>query len=268
MTAIKMHPSELAYAFSYSKTGAVIGWGRDPFQPTTEADGDAKDWFARGAARLLSAGRLVEKPGEGVTFTDEMTSTILALADPVVVFLAERKAGDGLRRLTVHVTKDAVIGMTHSPDGMFELIRYADIAAAATACSGFLGAAGTPIKAGPRIDTTEAALTEIHGLATAGETALASEKLVALGATEEDAASIVKAMAEPVAAGVLSILYCSGNVATNAQPFSVMTNAKDETWILFPPASLQGPRVLEQSSVPALTGRVLVSLAARLRIAA
>ena len=268
MTLIRMHPSELAYAFSYSKTVDVVGWGRDPFLPTAEADGDPKDWYPEGEARLSAAGRLTGTPDKGANFTDEVTSAVLALADPVLVLLAERKEGDGLRRLTVHVAKDTILGMTRSSDGMFELTRYADLTAAAAACVGFMGAAHTPIQAGTRIDTNQEALTEVHQLATTGQTDAATSNLVKLGAIEEDAASIVRAMAEPTASGVLSVLYCADNIACSAEPFSVMTNADNETWILFPPASLQGPMVLERSSVSALTARVLVGVAARLQIAA
>jgi len=268
MTTIRIHPSELAYAFSYSETVDVIGWGRDPFLPTTQADGDPKNWYADGAARLAAAGRLTGTSDNDLNFTDEMTSIVLALADPALVLLAERKEGDGLRRLTVHMAKDTVLGMSRSPDGMFELTHYADLTAATIACVGFLGAARAPAPEAVRIDSTQEALAEVHHLATTGQADQAITNMVSLGASEQDAASIQKAMAEPTAAGVLSLLFCSGNVAKNAKPFSVMTNADDETWVLFPPASLEGPRVIERSSVSALTARVLVEVATWLRLTA
>ena len=268
MTTIRIHPSELAYAFSYSETVDVIGWGRDPFLPTTEADGDPKEWYANGAARLSAAGRLTGTSDEDLNFTDEMTAIILTLADPALVLLAERKEGDGLRRLTIHSAKDTVLGMTHSPDGMFELTHYADLTAATLACVGFLGVARSPSQAGERIDTSQEALTEVHRLATAGKTDSAIANLVTLGATAPAATSIISAMTEPTAAGMLSLLFCSGNVAGSAKPYSVMTNADDETWILFPPASLECPMVIERSSIPALAGRVMVEVAAWLQIAA
>ena len=268
MTTIKMHPSELAYAFSYSNTVDIVGWGRDPFLPTSEADGDPKDWYAGGAARLSAAGRLTGTSDKDLNFTDEIVSVVLALANPTLVLLAERKEGDGLRRLTVHMAKDTILGMTHNPDGMFELTHYADLMAATVACVGFLGAARSPSQAGARIDSNQEALQQVHQLATTGQADPAIASLVALGATEADAVSIQRAMAEPMAAGMLSILYCSGNIAQNARPFSVMTNAEDETWILFPPASLEGPMVIERSSVSALTARVLVEVATWLRVTA
>lgn len=266
MTTIRIHPSELAYAFSYSETVDVIGWGRDPFLPTSEADGDPKNWYADGAARLSAAGRLIGTSDKDLNFTDELTSIVLALANPALVLLAERKEGDGLRRLTIHMAKDTVLGMSQHPDGMFELTRYADLTAATIACVGFLGVARAPSQAGARIDSNQEALADVHKLATSGNTDQASANLVELGASEQDAASILQAMAEPTAAGVLSILFCSQNVARNAKPFSVMTNAADETWILFPPASLEGPMVIERSSVSALTARVLVEVATWLRL--
>lgn len=268
MTTIKMHPSELAYAFSYSETVDIVGWGRDPFLPTTQADGDPKNWYADGAARSLASGHLVESADDGVNFTDEVTAAVLAIVDPSLVLLVERKAGEGLRRLTVHLSNDAIVGMTRDADGLFELVRYADLTAAVVACVGFVGASLTPTQARGRIDTTQKALSEVHQLASAGEMEPASASLLALGASAEDASSITQAMANPAASGVVSVLYCSDNVAQLAEPFSVMTNEAGDTWIIFPPASLEGPMVLEQSSVPALAGRILVGVAARAKAAA
>ncbi len=266
MTTIKMHPSELAYAFSYSETVDIIGWGRDPFLPTTQADGDPKAWYADGAARLSAAGRLVETPDKGLNFTEELTAGVLALVDPALVLLVERKEGKGLRRLTIHMGHDTVLGMSHTPDGMFELTRYADLTAATAACVGFLGAARMPVQAGARIESTQDALKEVHQLATSGQSDKAIANLVKLGASAPDAASIQRAIAEPSAAGVLSLLFCSDNVARSAKPFSVMTAPEDETWILFPPASLEGPMVIERSSVSALTARVMIEVAIWLRL--
>ncbi|MBL1436811.1 MAG: hypothetical protein COB08_011525 [Rhodobacteraceae bacterium] len=266
MTTIRIHPSELAYAFSYSSTVDVVGWGRDPFLPSTEADGDPKEWYANGAARLSAAGRLTGTSDKDLNFTDEMTADVLALVDPVLVLLAERKEGDGLQRLTIHMKKDTVLGMMHTPDGMFELTHYADLTAAVVACVGFLGAARAPVQAGTRIDSNQEALQKVHQLATTGQNESAIASLVELGATEQDAASILQAMAKPTAAGMLSILYCTNNIAQTARPYSVMTTAEDETWILFPPASLEGPMVLERSSVSALTARVLIEVATWLKI--
>ena len=268
MTSIRMHPSELAYAFSYSKAVDVVGWGRDPFLPSTEADGDPKRWYADGAARMAEAGHLIETPDNGLNFSEPVTEAVLALADPAVVLLAERKAGDGLRRMTVHMAKDTVLGITQNPDGMFELTRYADLTAAAAACAGFLGVARTPPHSDARVETDRDAMNKVRDLVIAGQVEAASSKLVELGVSDDDARSIVSSMAEPVASGVMSVLYCSDNSALHGEPFSVMTNADNQTWILVLPANLDGPMIIERSSVSALAARVTVSVAARLKLAA
>ncbi|MEM9343858.1 MAG: hypothetical protein AAGA87_12510 [Pseudomonadota bacterium] len=261
MTSLHMHPAELAYAFSYSKTVDVVGWGSDPFQPS---EVEKEEWYARGAARLLEIERLIDTE-EGRRFTEGVTSAVLALADPMVVLLAERKVGDGLRRMTVHLTDDVILGMTRDKSGMFDLVQYADLAAAVAACAGFVGAALDPDQAGARIDTTQEALAGIKAQAASGDTDAAAGSLTALGASPEDAASITRALAKPVAAGMLSILHCSANTTLHAEPYSVLTNAEHQTWAVFPLGSLKGPMVVEHSSVPALTARILVSVAARLR---
>ena len=223
--------------------------------------------WMRGAVRLKAAGGLVGTPEEGLNFADTLTEIILALVDPTLVLLVERKAGKGLRRMTVHFANNVAIGMIRRPDGMFEVVRYGELTAAAVACTGYLGAALLPVEAGTRLESDAASMKELRALATAGETETALAKLEELGANAEDAESILRAMAEPAAAGMLSVLYCANNVALNAQPFSVMTTAERETWILFPQGSLNGPMVIERSSVQALAGRVVVSVAAQLKIA-
>lgn len=261
MTPIKMHPCELAYAFSYAEVSEIIGWGQAPFMPDAQKGDDAKNWYADGAARLTAANRLVETEN-GLNFTEDLAADILALVDPAIVLIAERKHGKGLRRFTVHMANDTLIGMTLDSDGLFELTGYADLTAATAACVGFLGAARRPVHAGTRVETSEAALADVHSLARNGQLEDAIAALHRLGATLNDARSIVQAMAAPRASGMLSLLYCTENVARTARPFSVMTNTDCETWILFPPASLEGPMIVERSSVPALTARVLVNVAA------
>lgn len=266
MTSLLLHPKELAYAFSYSKTLDVIGWGRDPFLP--EGKGDLAAWYNDGAARLHAEGHLIGTPDTGTDFSADFSTAVLALADPTVVLLAQRKEGAGLRRMTVHVAGETVLAMTQRTDGMFELTRYADMTAAAVACSGFLGAALKPDTAGTRVESDRETLSTLHQQATGGQTDGAHAQLVQMDVSEQDAASILQAFSMPAVAGTLSVFYCADNVALNAQAFSVMTTQQDETWIMFTPASPTGPMVLERSSIPALSGRVLMGVAARLRLAA
>lgn len=267
MTTVRLHPSELAYAFSHAGVADIIGWGRAPFLPDGTEDGDPKAWYADGAARMAAADRLIEAAGKGLTFTPQITQSVLALVDPALVLMAERKEGAGLRRLTVHVAGDTLVGLMRRTDGTFELTRYADLTAATAACVGFLGAAPRPVTAGARIDATQEALTEAAALAKAGQDDAAQAALVGLGTSDGDAASVVQAIVAPKAAGTLSVFYCADNTARSAEAFSVMTTAQDETWIIFAPASLRGPMVLERSSASALAGRVVISVAARQRIA-
>lgn len=260
MATIDLHPSELAYAFSYSKTEDVIGWGAEPFLP----EGDPADWYRQGEERLVAAGRLAGEPDEGLTFTDDMTSAVLALADPGIVLLAQRKEGDGVRTLTVHAAGDDLVGLTRRPDGTFELSRYADLTAGAGACASFVGAALPPLDSEARIETNHQVLSKLDQLADAGQVDKVVAALVKLGASDTDAKSAILALARPKASGVLSVLYCGNNQVQDAETFSVMTNAHDHTWIVFPPASLDGPMILERSSVGALTARVAVGVAARM----
>lgn len=267
MTALLLHPSELAYGFANSRTEEIIGWGKAPFLPKGPDDGDFDAWVDMGAKRLIAAGGMTRTPEEGFTLAEALTEIILALVDPTLVLLVERKAGEGMRRMTVHLANNDAFGMTRRPDGMFEVVRYAELTAAAVASAGYLGAAMSPVEAGTRLESDAATMKDVRNLATGGQTDDALAKLTELGASAEDAASILKAMAEPAASGMLSVLYCANNVALNAQPFSVMTNADRETWILFPQGSLNGPMVLERSSVQALSGRVIVGVAAQLKLA-
>ena len=140
MSTIEIHPSELAYAFSYARTTNILGWGQDPFLPSGEKDGDPKNWLSDGEARLLEAQRLTGDPETGLNFTDEITSAIMALIDPTLVLQAERKEGDGLRRFTVHAKGGDYFGMSRRSDGTFSMTRYADLTAAAAACASFVGA--------------------------------------------------------------------------------------------------------------------------------
>ncbi len=266
MAAIEIHPSELAYAFSYTKTAEVIGWGREPFLPAGNGAGDPAGWYSEGEERLLAAGRLVGRPETGLNFTEEMTSALLALVNPGLVLLAQRKAEGGLSTLTVHAAGDAFTGLTRRTDGAFELTRYAELTAAAAACASFVGASLAPLETEARVEANHQVLEKLRELSDAGQADKVIAALVKLGARETDAKSAVLALARPSAAGVLSVLYCANNVVEDVEAFSVLTNALDHTWILFPPASLEGPMILERSSVSALAARVGVGVAARLSV--
>ena len=267
MTAINLHPSELAYALSYARAGAAIGWGSAPFLPSSPADGDPATWLSRGEARLVDAGRLVGTPATGLNFTPEMTAAVLALVDPRVVLLAQRKAGDGLRSLTVHVSGGDMIGLSRDVDGVFSMTRYADLTAAAAACAAFVGAAtrstGNPVA---RIEADQATLADLRRMATSGAIDAVAAALVARGASPEDATAAAHALGRPQAEGVLSVLYCRNAAVEDVETFSVVTDPADRTWIVFPPAGVDGPVVLEGSSVAGLAARVAVGIAARLGV--
>lgn len=267
MSAITFHPSELAYAFTFSRTQEVIGWGPAPFQAPQGTP--LADWYGEGAKRLVAAGHMVPNEAKGADLTVPVTSAILALANPSLVLLAERKEGEnGLRRLTVHVGDDGTWGMTRTPEGDFEMVLYADLTAAAVAAAGFLGAALSPAEAGARFEAPQETFQDIHRHAKAGDSAAATSQLAALGASAEEAAAVIDAMTSPQASGILSALYCADNVARTAEAYSVMTNSAGQTWVLFPPASLRSPMVLEHSSVPALAGRININVVARIQSAA
>ncbi|MFN3972145.1 MAG: hypothetical protein ACK4GO_13320 [Gemmobacter sp.] len=262
--SIDVHPSEFAYAFAFARAEEVIGWGSDPFRPTGEVDGAQGDWLTMGEARLTTEGRLVGTPDTGLNFTDEMASAVLALVNPSIVMLAQRKAGDGVQTMTVHIADDVLIGLTRNTEGMFEMERYADLAAAAGACAGFVGADLLPLASEARIESDRETLTGLIRLARDGQTDRVAAELVRLGISGADAASATRALAAPAVAGVVSVLYCQGNAVVDVETFSVMTSDEDQTWIMFPPASLEGPMILERSSAAALTARVAVGIVARI----
>ncbi|MFL4472164.1 hypothetical protein ACERZ8_20600 [Tateyamaria armeniaca] len=260
MAPIHIHPSELAYAFAYAKVSNIIGWGDAPFLPD---DPDAmSEWVKEGGERLQASGRLFGDPDQGLNFTDEMTAAVLALVNPTIVLTSERKAGDDVQRLTVHVSGSDFVGLIQRGDGMFEMTRYADFTAAAGACAAFVGATLDRLEAEARIETDHKTLATLHGSAGSRRDDVVAA-MVKLGLSDPDAGSAADAFAAPSTAGVLSVLYCAGNAVQEAEPLTVMTNADKDTWIIFPLAGLDGPMVLERSSVAALTARVSVTTAAR-----
>lgn len=267
MAAIVLHPSELGYAFSYARADGIIGWGKEPFLPAGAEDGDAADWFAGGEQRMVAAGRLTGTPELGLNFTDDMTGAILALVEPGIVLLAQRKTGDGVRTQTVHARGADLVGLTHQRDGLFELTRYANLTAAAVACAGFAGAAAAPAGPDAQMQMNYETTNEVKRLIGGGRTDEAVAVLTGLGAARTAADSAVLALASPTAAGALSVLYCQNNRIEDTDTFSVLTSARGETWILFSPSGASGPVVLERSSVASLTARVTIGAAARLSVA-
>lgn len=259
-----VHPSELAYAFSYARVEAVIGWGSAPFLPPDGADGALAEWYAEGAERLLAAGRLTGDPEAGLTVSDEMTAAVLALADPGLVLLSQRKAGEEVRTLTVHGRGGDYFGLTLRPEGLFELTRYGDLTAAAGAAAGFVGATLTPPREACRIEANRAVFARLGELSRNGEGDRVATALQRLGADEAAAQSAASALARPAAAGVLSVLYCANAEVQDAEAYTVATSAGDESWVLFAPADPDGSMLLERSSAADLTARVAVGVAARL----
>ena len=76
--------------------------------------------------------------------------------------------------------------------------------------------------------------------------------------------SAVAAFAKPAVSGVVSVMYCAGNVAQDVETYAALTNDAGESWVAFPPATSAGPFVLERTSVSALTARILVAVSARM----
>ncbi|MEO1599978.1 MAG: hypothetical protein AAFU49_05800 [Pseudomonadota bacterium] len=264
MAAIELHPSELAYAFAYMRTEEVIGWGMEPFLPPEEAD--ASGWLAEGEARLLAAGRLSGVPEDGLAMEEALVTAFLALADPGIVLMGQRREGEGVQTLTVHARGEAFIGLALNRDGMVEMTRYEDLTAGAGACASFTGVALAPLEDETRIEAKQAVLARLRDLAAAGEAEKVVAALMRLGAEDGAARSAHAALSDPAMAGVLSVLYCAKNTVEDAETFSVLTTAAEESWVLFAPADLEGPMILERSSVAALTARVAVRVASRFAV--
>ena len=257
-----VHPSELAYAFAYARTEAVIGWNDAVWQPTEDTAQAREDWLKGGEAKLVEAGRLTGDPETGLNFTDEMSSLVLALANPSLVLLAERKSDGGVRKMTVHASGDDVYAMSRRQDGGLDVTRHADLMAAAGACAGFVGASLDPIADGPRVEATDAVFAKIQQ-AGAVQPQKAGDALQKLGLADAAARSAIQALVSPAASGVLSTFYCANNAVQDAEVLTVLTNSDDETWLLHFPADAEGPMVLEQSSASGLIARVVVEIAAR-----
>lgn len=268
MSEQDLHPSELAYVFSWSKTEALVGWGSGPFKPDSDGPEALSEWLTQGAARLQARGHLVPDKDGVFTFDEAFTAGMLALIDPTIVLCAERKDGAAVRRLTVHMADERIIGLMLRQDGFFDVTRYADLTAATAACAAFVGASLEKAQSDARIDTPMSFLSMLQDYTRTGKAKSAARALIEVGLSTRDAASATRALAEPVAAGMLKVFYCAGNEAKDVEVYNIRTNAENESWALFPPASLKAPVTLEASSLSELAARVSVAIVARMAIAA
>jgi hypothetical protein len=267
MDATRLHPAEFAYAFDKARAASIVGWDTGAFLPAA-TDPAPENWLNLGADLLRAAGRLTGTPEAGLNFTEAMSAAILALVDPGFVFLAQRKDGGTLRRMTVHARGADYVGLAQGPDRLFSLTRFAEMTAAAAACAAFAGAAVAPRGTDARVETDPAALSALAARARAGEGGALIPPLEGLGLSRRDAASVQSAISAPAAAGVLSVFYCAGGVARGSENFTVMTNAEGQSWIVFATGGPVSSAVLEASSVGALAARVAVGVAAKLSKAA
>lgn len=258
------HPSELAYLLSYESVDTVIGWGPSPFAPPK----GGKDAFYEGAiARLTKAMRLLpgKQPGR-YRFSDEAKLISGALADPQIVIVTNRKERDGIHILTHHVKGETIVELSLGKDGNFHILEYPTLAGPAGAAAAFVGATANPVSAPVRIEASQKILANLKSLAKTGQSDAGVSVLKKLGADDAAARSIMEAFRASVASGVVSVMYCAGNVAHDAETYAVFTNQSGQSWVAFPPASIEGPVVLETTSVGALAGRILVAISARMVI--
>ncbi|HMO07104.1 MAG TPA: hypothetical protein PKD10_05575 [Paracoccaceae bacterium] len=263
MATIDIHPSEIAYGFSYARVSDVVGWGIGPFLPPTPEDGPLDAWLIGGEDRLIAAGRLTGAREAGLHLDASLTAAILALAAPEVVLLAQRKAGKGMRKMTVHCAGDDFIGLMLRGDGMFEMTRYADLVAASGACAGFVGAGIDPQESEARVETDAAGMARVMERARSGDTGGTALMLGRMGLGAVDAQSAAQALVAPAASGVVSAMYCRMNAVVDVETYSVLTDGEDRTWVIFAPAGAEGPTILELSSASGLTARVAVGVVAR-----
>lgn len=253
------HPAELATVLSYMRVNAVIGWG--PLAPEENSDAFYED----GTRRLQLAKRLLPGKQEGRYRFAEATSRIAAtLGDPQIVLLTQRREGAGARIMTHHTRGTNVVELSKGTDGNFQVVEHEALAGAGGAAAAFVGASASAVETPARIETDRATFEHFQSEAKHGSEKAAQECLVKLGATEAEARSAVSAFRAPTACGVISIMYCVGNATVDAEAYAVFTNAADESWVAFPPASADGPMVLERTSLGALTARILVTVAAKM----
>lgn len=256
------HPAELAYLFSYLRVQGIMGWGAEPFAPPK---GGADAFYGDGLARLQRNKRLV--PGKQAgrhRFADATSRLGATLADPQIVLGTHRREKDAARQLTHYVAGTHVVELSRGMDGNFQVVEYPSLAGAAGAAAAFVGAADQPVAAAVRLEANAKVFARIKALAKQGKSQLAIPALTQLGADKDTARSIASAFGQPAASGVVNVMYCSGNVAQDVEPYAVLTNQANESWLTFPPATADGPVVLERTSVSALAARILVGVSARL----
>jgi hypothetical protein len=261
-TATSYHPTELAYLFSYLRVQGILGWGAEPFTPPR---GQEDAFYGEGRDRLLRNQRILpgKQPGRH-RFADATAKLGAKLSDPQIVLVTHRREQDSARVLTHHVHGAHVVEMSLGTDGTFQVVEYPTLAGAAGAAAAFVGATDQPVETSVRIEANAKVFERMKELTREGKAQLAIAALTQLGADEAAARSAASAFAQPAASGVVSVMYCSGNVAQDVEPFAVVTNSADESWLTFPPAMADGPVVLEQTSVGALTARILVGVSAKL----
>jgi hypothetical protein len=157
--------------------------------------------------------------------------------------------------------------MSQDKDSMFRILFYETLAGPAGAASAFVGASTRPSTIEPRpvrLEADQKKFDRIKQLARKGSGKEAIPEIEDLGADDDAASSLVAALRKPAASGVISVMYCAGNMVQDTETYAVVTNGSDESWVFFPPASAQGPVVCEQTSVSSLTARILVAISTRL----
>src|SRR5262245_15200945 len=261
-TANSYHPAELAYLFSYLRVQGIIGWGADPFTPPR---GQEDAFYGEGRDRLLRNQRILpgKQPGRH-RFADTTAKLGATLSEPQIVFVTHRREQDSARVLTHHVAGAHVVEMSLGTDGNFQVVEHATLAGAAGAAAAFVGATDKPVQTPVRVEANAKVFERMKELARQGRSQLAIAALTQLGADEAAARSVASAFGQPAASGVVSVMYCSGNVAQDVEPYAGLTNSADESWLTFPPATADGPVLLEQTSVGALTARILVGVSVKL----
>jgi hypothetical protein len=256
-------PSELAYLLSYLSVNTVIGWGAGPFTPPK---GGENGFWDDAIARLTEAKRLLpgKQPGR-YRFSDDAMRVANTLADPQIVIATNRKDGERVQTLTHHVAGTNIIELSLDKDGNFQVVEYPTLGGPAGAAAAFASASPKLVATPVRIEATQDIFSKIKSLAKAGD-ASATGVLERLGASEAVTSSILSAFRAPAASGLISVMYCAGNAAQDTEVYSVLTSKAGESWVVFPPASINGPVVLENTSVSALAARILVTVSARMML--
>ena len=261
-TATSYHPTELAYLFSYLRVKGILGWGAAPFTPPP---GQEDAFYGEGRDLLLGNQRILpgNQPGRH-RFADATVKLGTTLSDPQIVLVTHRRDNDSARVLTHHVAGAHVVEMSLGSDGVFQVVEYPTLAGAAGAAAAFVGATDRPVQTLVRIEANAKILERMKALARQGKAQHAIAALTQLGIDAAAARSVASAFGQPTASGVVTVMYCSGNVAQDVVPYAVLTNDAHESWLTFPPATADGPVVLEQTSVGALTARILVGISTKL----